>query len=73
MGIAPLFNDLPYFLNEEFSLVDCCMAPLLWRLEQFEIALPKTKQAKPLLDYMDRLFTREAFQQSLTEYEREMR
>ena len=73
VGIAPLFNDLPYFFNEEFSLVDCCMAPLLWRLEQFEIALPKTKQAKPLLDYMDRLFTREAFQQSLTEYEREMR
>ncbi|SDJ65106.1 glutathione S-transferase N-terminal domain-containing protein [Microbulbifer yueqingensis] len=73
VGIAPLFNDLPYFFNEEFSLVDCCMAPLLWRLEQFEISLPKTKQAKPLLDYMDRLFSREAFQQSLTEYEREMR
>ncbi|MEW5248085.1 glutathione S-transferase N-terminal domain-containing protein [Microbulbifer sp. 2201CG32-9] len=73
VGIAPMFTDLPYFLNEEFSLVDCCMAPLLWRLEQFEISLPKTKQAKPLQDYMDRLFSREAFQQSLTEYEREMR
>ncbi|WP_226645638.1 glutathione S-transferase N-terminal domain-containing protein [Microbulbifer variabilis] len=73
VGIAPMFTDLPYFFNEEFSLVDCCMAPLLWRLEQFEISLPKTKQVKPLLDYMDRLFAREAFQQSLTEYEREMR
>lgn len=73
VGISPLFEDLPYFFNEEFSLVDCCMAPLLWRLEQFEISLPKTKQAKPLLDYMDRLFNRESFQQSLTEYEREMR
>ncbi|WP_237066224.1 glutathione S-transferase N-terminal domain-containing protein [Microbulbifer guangxiensis] len=73
VGIAPMFTDLPYFFNEEFSLVDCCMAPLLWRLEQFEISLPKTKQAKPLLDYMDRLFNRESFQQSLTEYEREMR
>ncbi|MDP5209509.1 glutathione S-transferase N-terminal domain-containing protein [Microbulbifer sp. 2205BS26-8] len=72
-GIAPMFDDLPYFFNEEFSLVDCCMAPLLWRLEQFEISLPKTKQVKPLLDYMDRLFARDAFQQSLTEYEREMR
>ncbi|WP_299941597.1 glutathione S-transferase N-terminal domain-containing protein [uncultured Microbulbifer sp.] len=72
-GIAPMFNDLPYFFNEEFSLVDCCMAPLLWRLDQFEISLPKTKQVKPLLDYMDRLFARDAFQQSLTEYEREMR
>ncbi|WP_226702240.1 glutathione S-transferase N-terminal domain-containing protein [Microbulbifer elongatus] len=73
VGIAPMFTDLPYFFNEEFSLVDCCMAPLLWRLDQLEIALPKTKQAKPLLDYMDRLFAREAFQQSLTEFEREMR
>ncbi|BBM02308.1 glutathione S-transferase N-terminal domain-containing protein [Microbulbifer sp. GL-2] len=73
VGIAPMFTELPYFFNEEFSLVDCCMAPLLWRLEQFEISLPKTKQVKPLLDYMDRLFAREAFQQSLTEYEREMR
>ncbi|MCW8125162.1 glutathione S-transferase N-terminal domain-containing protein [Microbulbifer halophilus] len=73
VGIAPLFTDLPYFFNEEFTLVDCCMAPLLWRLEHFEISLPKSKQAKPLLDYMDRLFTRDAFLQSLTELEREMR
>lgn len=73
VGIAPMFTDLPFFFNEEFSLVDCCMAPLLWRLEQFEIILPKTKQTKPLQKYMEHLFERESFRKSLTEFEREMR
>jgi RNA polymerase-associated protein len=32
-----------------------------------------SKQSKPLFDYMERLFQREAFQESLTIQEREMR
>jgi len=69
--ISPVFQQTRFFLSEEFSLVDCTMAPLLWRLPQLGISLPK--QAQPLLDYADRLFRRPAFKQSLTEIESEMR
>ena len=72
LTVAPIFAELPYFMSEEFTIVDCCMAPILWRLKVLEVELPKTKQAKPLLDYMDRLFERESFQESLTELEKEM-
>ena len=64
---------MPFFMSEEFTIVDCALAPILWRLDELDIKLPKTKQAKPLQDYMERLFARESFQESLSEYEREMR
>jgi RNA polymerase-associated protein len=70
-GVAALFADKPFFLSEEFSMVDCCLLPILWRLPQLGIELPR--QAKPLLDYMERLFARPAFQASLTATERAMR
>ena len=72
LGIAPIFTDKPYFMYEEFTLVDCCLAPLLWRLESLGIEMPNTRQAKPLHDYMRRLFERPAFLSSLTEPERDM-
>ena len=72
MGIAPIFADKPFFMYEEFTLVDCCLAPLLWRLESLGIDIPNTRQAKPLHDYMRRLFERPAFLSSLTEPERDM-
>ena len=63
---------MPYFLSEEFSLVDASIAPLLWRLPHYGIELPKAS-AKPILAYADRIFEREGFQLSLTEGERELR
>ena len=60
-------------MNEEFTIVDCCLAPMLWRLPQLGIVLPANRQVKPLLDYMDRLFSRPSFQESLTDLERELR
>lgn len=71
IAIAPIFAEKPYFMSEEFTLVDCCLAPVLWRLEMLGIELPP--QAKPLQQYMDRLFERESFQVSLSEAEQEMR
>ena len=70
-GVSPLFADKPFFLSDELSLVDCCLLPILWRLPQLGIELPRP--AKPLLDYMERMFTREAFQASLSSVERNMR
>ena len=72
IGISPIFEDLPFFMSEEFSLVDCCMAPILWRLPSVGIELPE-KQCRPLLGYMQRLFERESFQESLLDSERELR
>ncbi|MEH0832857.1 stringent starvation protein A [Pectobacterium cacticida] len=72
LAIAPVFNETPYFMSEEFSLVDCYLAPLLWRLPQLGIELSGSG-AKELKGYMTRVFERDAFLASLTEVEREMR
>lgn len=69
-SLAPVFAEMPYFLSEEFSLVDCTIGPLLWRLPHLGIDLGSS--AKPVTAYAQRLFKREAFQASLTETEREM-
>jgi len=66
-----LFGARPYFLSEDFSLVDCTIAPLLWRLPVYGIDLGK--DAEPIEEYMERVFARRSFQQSLTELEQEMR
>jgi RNA polymerase-associated protein len=73
IAVSDIFVEMPYFMSEEFTLVDCCLAPMLWRLPQLGIELPNTRQTKPLLDYIDRLFERPAFQESLTDLEREIR
>jgi len=65
-----LFGARPFFLSEEFSLVDCTIAPLLWRLPVYGIELGR--EAAPIEEYMDRVFARRSFQQSLTELEHEM-
>ena len=71
--IAPIFAEKPYFMSEEFSLADCCLAPILWRLEAFGIKIQRTRQTAPLIEYMERLFARESFKESLSESEHEMR
>jgi len=73
VSVAPIFGENPFFMNEEFSLVDCCLVPLLWRLNSLGIDLPNTRQVKPLLDYMNRMFERESVQESLSDIELEMR
>lgn len=72
VGIAPIFAEKPFFMSEEFTLVDCCLAPILWRLPALNIELPE-KQVAPLLGYMERVFERDGFKASLSEREREMR
>lgn len=71
IGVAPVFASMKFFMSDELSLVDCYLLPLLWRLPALGIELPKA--AQPLLDYMNRNFTRDAFQASLSEAERLMR
>ena len=68
---AELFGARPYFLSEEFSLVDCTIAPLLWRLPVYGVDLGPDSEA--IEAYMERVFARRSFQESLTELEQEMR
>ena len=70
--MGTVFADQPFFTHEEFTLVDCCLAPILWRLDLLGIKLPTSKQAKPLIDYMQRIFERPAFALSLSAAERDM-
>jgi stringent starvation protein A len=72
ISIAPIFVEKPFFMSDEFSMVDIMLAPILWRLPQLRIELPE-KPCRPLLRYMDRLFAREAFVQSLSPAEKNMR
>jgi len=71
LSLAPIFADTPFFMSEEFSLVDCYLAPLLWRLPVYGIDLTGTG-AKEVKGYMMRVFERDTFQESLTDAERDM-
>lgn len=69
-AIAPVFEKKKFFMSDDYTLVDCCMAPLLWRLQEYSVNLPKV--AKPLMQYAEKLFERDAFQSSLSNAEEEM-
>jgi RNA polymerase-associated protein len=71
LSSADLFKLKPFFLSDEFSMVDATIAPILWRLPRYEIDLPP--QAQPILKYAGSIFSRPAFRASLSENEREMR
>lgn len=73
LTVVPVFANSPYFLSEDFTLVDCVIAPLLWRLPALGIELPLASKAKAIAKYEKRIFDRPAFQVSLTDAEREFR
>jgi RNA polymerase-associated protein len=70
--LVPLFNTSHYFMGEEFTLVDCCIMPVLWRLPSWGITFSPT-DSKAIQKYTDRAFQRDSFQASLTEAEIELR
>jgi RNA polymerase-associated protein len=70
-AMAPAFTEKTYFLNDEFTLVDCCLAPLMWRLDSYKLNLTG-KAAQAIDSYRQRLFERPSFKQSLSEAEHEI-
>jgi len=68
--IAPVFEQKPFFMSDEFTLVDCALAPVLWRLNEMCIELPESASA--VAQYAQRLFERESFQESLSDIEEDM-
>jgi RNA polymerase-associated protein len=69
---ADLFKLKPFFLSDEFSLVDATIAPVLWRLPHYEIDLPR-EQSQAIIKYASLVFARPAFRDSLSDVEQEMR
>src|ERR1700684_3965730 len=68
---ADVFKAKPFFLSDEFSLVDASIAPILWRLPSYGIELPA--QAQPITKYMNSIFARPTFRSCLSGAEKEMR
>lgn len=72
LSSSDVFAAKRFFLSDEFSLVDASLAPILWRLPAFGIEL-NGASAQPIRKYMDFIFSRRSFRESLTEVEMEMR
>jgi RNA polymerase-associated protein len=71
LGSLPLFKAAKFFLNPEMSLVDCLVAPVVWRLPWLGVDLGR--EGKPIIDYGERLFHSQGYARSLTSEERAMR
>jgi RNA polymerase-associated protein len=69
--LAPLFENSKFFMSDDFSLLDCTLAPLLWRLPSLGVKLPAS--AKAVEKYAERIFRRDSFQASLSDFEKAMR
>ena len=67
LQLTPLLEDNTFFLSSEFSLVDCAVAPILWRLQQMGVNF--SQYSKLLQAYADNVFARDSFQASLSEQE----
>ena len=67
ISIAPIFAEKPFFMNEEFTLVDCCVAPILWRLKEVDINAAGEVHAPSAEVHAAMIFERDGFRASLTE------
>jgi len=70
LTVAPVFEQKKFFMSDDFTVMDCAIAPLLWRLQHYGVQLPSSASA--LITYAATVFNREAFKESLTEAEEEM-
>jgi RNA polymerase-associated protein len=70
LAVEPLFRIKPWFLSDQFSLLDATVAPILWRLRHWQVGLPAAAQS--VQRYAQKVFARPYFLASLSEAEREM-
>ena len=69
--LTPIITKQEYLLHEEYSMLDVAMAPLLWRIDHYEIKLPNS--CSPLLKYADKIFKRPLFEEAMSPAEKSMR
>lgn len=65
ISLTPLFQHFPYFMSEQFTILDCMLAPIFLRLKSMKIDLP-VQHCRPIILYCQRIFNRPAFKKSLT-------
>lgn len=68
--LAPMLVKKPYFMSDEFGLIECSIGPILWRLSHYGVEIPAP--AKSVQRYAERIFKRDSFLGSLTEIEQEL-
>ena len=68
---APIFAARPFFMTDEFSLIDCVVTPLLWRMPSVGIDLSSAPD-DVINKYAQRMFNRPAFRRSLSDVEKDM-
>ena len=61
-----------FLIGKDFTMLDAALAPLLWRLDFYNIRLPQ-REAMPLLKYAERIFSRPSFIDSMSVVEKSMR
>jgi len=72
-SIAPTFKEFSFFMSDEFTLVDCYMSAILYRLPYLGVTVPKSKNFESIKKYQDKLFSRPSFDLSLTDTERDLK
>ncbi|MBL6693430.1 MAG: glutathione S-transferase N-terminal domain-containing protein [Proteobacteria bacterium] len=72
-GIVLVLKEKPYFMSDEFTLVDCYMSAILYRLPYLGVTVPDTKSFSTLRNYQKKLFSRSSFDLSLTDSERDLK
>ncbi len=58
-----IFKEMPYFLSDNFSLVDCWISTLLWYLNEMDKNF--LEKEKSLYKYSRKIFSRNSFQKIL--------
>jgi len=64
MSNASSFKKHRYFWDDDFSIIDCSIAPVLWRLPSLRVDMP-TRSSHPIRRYTKRIFERASFRKSL--------
>ena len=65
-----IFKAKPYFMHNEFTLLDCCVGSILWRMQALKAI--NLNEYRPIAQYAQRIFERPAFRRSLTKDEAEI-
>ena len=71
-SISDVVAEKPFFMSDELTVVDCCLAPILWRLPILGIELEGAKPRRNIQQYKERIFDQDSFQASLSEEEKLM-
>lgn len=69
ISLMPLFQHYPYFMSEQFTILDCMLAPIFIRLKSMGVELPQ-QHCRPFYLYCQRVFSRPAFLKSMTVQEK---